>query len=465
MTGTILITDDEKSQRESLGAFFNKKGYEIFLASSGKESIEIVKTKSIDLVLTDFKMPDMTGYEVLLEVKKINPEIQVVLMTAYGTIETAVEAMQKGAFYYLQKPVMLKELSILLERALMQKQLITENKKLKSELMEAFRFQNIIYESRELEESLNIAGRVAKSNAPVLIRGESGTGKELFARAIHFSSERKDDPFIVVNCAALPETLLESEMFGYEKGAFTGADQRRIGRFEEAKNGTIFIDEIGDISPLIQVKLLRVLQSGEFSRLGSNQVLKTNARIITATNRNLEELIRENRFREDFYYRINVVSINIPPLRQRKSDIPLLIEHFKQKLCGAKKQVSKEAMDLLLKYNYPGNVRELENLVQRACVLSRGDIITSYDLPPEVRDTKDDGARTGNFIPYFGDLNEQLDNLEKEIIRIALKETQGVLSKAAKVLNISERNLRYKIEKQQQQTAVMSQDTAEFSGE
>jgi two-component system NtrC family response regulator len=450
MIGTILITDDEKSQRESLGAFFSKKGYEVLLASSGKECLEMVKSRSVDLVLTDYKMPDMTGYEVLLAVKKVNPEIQVILITAYGTIETAVEAMQKGAFYYLQKPVMLKELNILLERALLQKQLITENKKLKAELSEAFRFQSIIYESSELEESLNIAGRVAKSDAAVLIRGESGTGKELFARAIHYSSERKNEPFVVVNCAALPESLLESEMFGFEKGAFTGAEQRRVGRFEEAKDGTIFIDEVGDISPAIQVKLLRVLQSGEFSRLGSNQVLKTNARIITATNRNLEELIKENKFREDFYYRINVVSINIPPLRERKSDIPILIDHFMKKTCKASnKQVSKEAMDLLLKYNYPGNVRELENIVQRACVLSRGDTITSYDLPNELKDPRSENG-TGNYSPFFGDLNEQLNNLEREIIRIALRETQGNLAKAARVLNISERNLRYKIEKQEQ---------------
>ncbi|HEX2868150.1 MAG TPA: sigma-54 dependent transcriptional regulator [Ignavibacteriales bacterium] len=445
MNRTILIVDDEKPQRESLGGYFRKKGFEILLAASGREGIASVKEKTVDIVLTDYRMPDMTGREVLLEIRKINPEIEVILMTAYGTIETAVEAMKDGAFYYLQKPVNLDELDILIERSMMQKQLISENKKLKEELAERFRFESIISQSRELEESLNIAGRVAKSSAPVLIRGESGTGKELFARAIHFASERKDQPFVVVNCAALPETLLESEMFGYEKGAFTGADQRRIGRFEEAMEGTIFIDEIGDLPLLTQVKLLRVLQSGEFSRLGSNHVQKTKARIITATNRNLEELIRENKFREDFYYRINVVSIQIPPLRERKSDIPLLADYFIRKFCPLEKQMSNEAMDLMLKYSYPGNVRELENIIQRACVLSRGDVITKHDLPLTMKPSVNEKPAGGGFSPRVGDLNEQTDALEKEIIEMALKETGGNQSKAARLLNISERNLRYKL--------------------
>lgn len=446
MNTTLLIIDDEKSQRESLGGYFKKKGYSVALAGCGKEGIDAVKNSTIDLVLTDFKMPDMTGYEVLLEIKKINPEIAVILMTAFGTIETAVEAMQQGAFYYLQKPVNLDELDILIGRALMQKQLITENQKLKEELREKFSFSNIISESDEMAEALNIAGRVARSDAPVLIRGESGTGKELFARAIHFASDRKNEPFVVVNCAALPETLLESEMFGYEKGAFTGADQRRIGRFEDASNGTIFIDEIGDIPLQMQVKLLRVLQSGEFSRLGSNQVIKTNARLITATNRDLETMLAEKAFREDFYYRINIVSLNIPPLRDRKPDIPVLIEHFLSKLNKTEKQFSKEAMDLMLKYNYPGNVRELENIIHRITVLSRGDLITTNDLPSNLRPLQNE-IPANSFQPYIGDLNEQLSELEKKIIDLALKETRGNQSKAARLLNISERNLRYKLEK------------------
>jgi DNA-binding NtrC family response regulator len=446
MNNAILIIDDEKPQRDSLGGYFKKKNFEVFIAESGKAGIEKIRNYMIDIVLTDYKMPDLTGLDVLQEINKINPGIIVIVMTAFGNIETAVDAMKAGAYSYLQKPVNLDELDILIERSLLQKQIISENKMLKEELENKFQFQNIIYQSKELEEALNIAGRVAKSNAPVLIRGESGTGKELFAKAIHFTSDRKEEPFITVNCAALPETLLESEMFGYERGAFTGADQKRIGRFEEAKNGTIFIDEVGDIPPAIQVKLLRVLQSGEFSRLGSNQIIKTNARIITATNRNLEELIKNNSFREDFFYRINVVSINIPPLRERKNDIPVLIEHFIKVFGCQDRQLSKEVLDALMKYDYPGNIRELENIIQRACVLCRGNIITSNDLPLNVR-TLGTEKVSSQYQPRIDDLNKQLASLEKEIIQMAINETKGNQSKAAKLLNISERNLRYKLEK------------------
>jgi DNA-binding NtrC family response regulator len=446
MSYSILIIDDEKPQRDSLGGYFKKKSFEVYLADSGEKGIEKVKENLVDIVLTDYKMPDLTGVEVLQEIKKINPEIVIIMMTAYGNIETAVESMKAGAYSYLQKPVNLDELDILIDRTLFQKQIISENKKLKEEISSRFNFKNIIYQSKELEEAINIAGRVAASNAPVLIRGESGTGKELFAKAIHFASDRKNETFVIVNCAALPETLLESEMFGYEKGAFTGAEQKRIGRFEEARNGTIFIDEVGDVTPAMQVKLLRVLQSGEFSRLGSNQIIKTSARIITATNRNLEELIKNNSFREDFYYRINVVSINIPPLRERKSDIPLLIDYFINQFNCSGKQLSKEVLDLLMKYNYPGNIRELENIIQRACVLSRGNLITSYELPLNVRSLNSENHQS-DFHPRVDDLNKQIGALEKEIISMALKETEGNQSKAAKLLNISERNLRYKLEK------------------
>jgi DNA-binding NtrC family response regulator len=446
MNNSILIIDDEKPQRDSLGGYFKKKSFGVYLADSGKSGIEKAKENLVDIVLTDYKMPDLTGLEVLQEIKKINPEIIVIMMTAYGNIETAVESMKAGAYNYLQKPVNLDELDLLIERALLQKQIISENKLLKEEIGSRFNFKNIIYQSKEIEEAINIAGRVASSNAPVLIRGESGTGKELFAKAIHFASSRKNEPFVIVNCAALPETLLESEMFGFEKGAFTGAEQKRIGRFEEAGNGTIFIDEVGDVAPAIQVKLLRVLQSGEFSRLGSNQVIKTNARIITATNRNLEELIKNNSFREDFYYRINVVSINIPPLRERKSDIPLLIDFFISKYDCKEKQLSREVLDLIMKYDFPGNVRELENIIQRACVLSRGSLITTYELPLNFR-TLNSESNQSDLQPRVDDLNKQIKALEMKIIRMALKETEGNQSKAAKLLNISERNLRYKLEK------------------
>jgi len=446
MNISILIIDDEKPQREGLGGYFRKKGYSVYLAESGSKGLEIVRENQIDIVLTDYKMPDLSGIDTLTGIKKINPDIEVIVMTAYGSVEIAVEAMKYGALNYLLKPVNLDELDIILERALLHRQIITENIKLKQELSTKYNFENIVYQSKALGEALNIAGRVAKSDAPVLIRGESGTGKELFAKAIHFASDRKDNPFVTVNCAALPETLLESEMFGYEKGAFTGADQKRIGRFEEAKDGTIFIDEIGDIPLIMQVKLLRVLQSGEFSRLGTNQIIKTNARIITATNRNLEEMITSNLFREDFYYRINVVTINIPPLRQRKEDIPLLADYFISKFGCRGKSFTKEAYDLVMKYDFPGNIRELENTIQRSCVLSRGDVITSSDLPPQLRGMTGEALSSG-FIPEVSDLNDQLALFEKAIIVKALNETSGNQSKAAKLLNISERNFRYKLEK------------------
>lgn len=446
MNISILIIDDEKPQREGLGGYFRKKGYSVYLAESGSKGLEIVRENQIDIVLTDYKMPDLSGIDTLTGIKKINPDIEVIVMTAYGSVEIAVEAMKYGALNYLLKPVNLDELDIILERALLHRQIITENIKLKQELSTKYNFENIVYQSKALGEALNIAGRVAKSDAPVLIRGESGTGKELFAKAIHFASDRKDNPFVTVNCAALPETLLESEMFGYEKGAFTGADQKRIGRFEEAKDGTIFIDEIGDIPLMMQVKLLRVLQSGEFSRLGTNQVIKTNARIITATNRNLEEMISGNLFREDFYYRINVVTINIPPLRQRKEDIPLLADYFISKFGCKGKSFTKEAYDLIMKYDFPGNIRELENTIQRSCVLARGDVITSADLPPQMRGMNSEVLNNG-FIPEVSDLNEQLGLFEKAIIVKALNETSGNQSRAAKLLNISERNFRYKLEK------------------
>jgi len=445
MNISILIIEDEKPQRESLGGYFKKKGYRVFLAESGNKALEIIGGTNIDIALTDYKMPDMSGVETLQKIKSLNPAIDVIIMTAYGSVETAVEAMKIGALTYLLKPVNLDEIDILIDRAIAQRNLISENRQLKRELEGRQNYENIIYQSKTMEEALNIAARVAKSEVPVLIRGESGTGKELFAKAIHFTGERKNQPFVAVNCSALPETLIESELFGYEKGAFTGADQSRTGRFEEAQDGTIFIDEIGDVSLNIQVKLLRVLQSGEFSKLGSNKIIKTNARVITATNKNLEEMIAESSFREDFYYRINVVSLNIPPLRRRKEDIPLLADFFIKKYGFAGKEFSRQAYDLLLKYDFPGNIRELENIVRHSCVLSRNEVISTEDLPAQLFDksvTDNDG-----FLPSANNLNEQLDRFEKAILQKTLNETGGNQSKAARLLQISERNFRYKMEK------------------
>jgi two-component system NtrC family response regulator len=381
----ILIIDDEPSQLQSLKSFLARRGYRVFTAESGPEGYRIASAETVDLVLTDFRMPDWDGLTVVKKMKELNPEMDVVVVTAYGKLEEAVEIMKAGAYDYLTKPIDLDELENLIGRVEEKHHLIRENRLLREQLQERFRFEAIISQSGEMEEVLNTAARVASSRATVLIRGESGTGKELVARAIHFASPRKNRPFVVVNVAALAETLVESELFGHEKGAFTGAVTRRIGRFEEAHGGTLFIDEVGDIPPPVQVKLLRAIQSGEIQRLGSNETRKVDVRIIAATHRDLEEMIHRGEFREDLYYRLNVVSIWIPPLRRRKADIPVLVEHFIRKYARENRKdvkgITREALDRLMKYSFPGNVRELENMIERAVVLTRQEFITLDDLP------------------------------------------------------------------------------------
>lgn len=446
---TILIVDDEKPQRENLKGFFERRNFAVVVADRGSAGILAAREQLIDIVLTDLKMPDMTGLNLLKTVKELNPEIPVIVMTAFGSIESAVEAMKEGAFDYLQKPINLDEVEILVKRALEQRRLLSENRELRKQLQERFSFSEIVSQSKEMEEALNIAGRVAKTDATVLLRGESGTGKELFARAIHYSSPRREKPFLVVNCAALPETLIESELFGHEKGAFTGADRQRLGRFEEAHGGTLFIDEVGDIPLPVQLKILRVLQSGEFQRVGGNQTIQSDVRIIAATNQNLEEMMKEGSFREDLFYRLNVVTIVIPPLRSRKSDIPLLADHFLRKHAQRHnqpvKELSREALDLLMKYDYPGNVRELEHLIERAIILGSDTLVTTNDLPANVRRLQSESTIQREI--KTESLNEQLESFEREIILATLQKTGGNQRKAAQLLGVSERNLRYKLEK------------------
>lgn len=397
------------------------------------------------MVLTDYKMPEKNGLDVLREIKAVNPEIDVIVMTAYGSIESAREVLKAGAVDYLTKPIDLVQLEHVIKRALERKQLVSENRLLREQLSEKADFKNIVSQSAEMEEVLNRAARVAVSNATVLIRGESGTGKEQVAQAIHAASARKDGPFVVMNCAALSEGILESELFGHEKGAFTGAVRQVKGRFERAHGGTLFIDEVGDIPLGIQVKLLRAIQEQAFERVGGTETISVNTRIVAATNRNLERLIREGEFREDLYYRLNVVTIAIPPLRERRSDIPPLIGHFLTKFAQANHksilEISKETMDVLLKYDYPGNVRELENIIEQAVVLSRGDIITSEDLPLTLRDL------TSELDISLGNLEERVAAYEQKLIREALNKAGGVQTKAAALLGLSERNLRYKLKK------------------
>jgi two-component system NtrC family response regulator len=444
-----LIVDDEQIQREMLEGFLTKEGYGVGTAGDGAAALDQFKRAPFDLVLTDFRMPGMDGIQLLKELKRLNPEVVVVLLTAYGAVETAVRAMKEGAHDYLTKPIDLDELLLLIQRVERELGLSRENRELKEQLREKFKVDFIISASRRMEEALNLVKRAAPSTATILILGESGTGKELIARAIHYASPRADKPMVKVNCAALPENLLESELFGHEKGAFTGAVSRRIGRFEQADQGTIFLDEIGDLSPSLQSKLLRVLQEKEFERVGSSQTLRVDVRVIAATNRNLEEAIRKGTFREDLYYRINVVTLALPPLRERKEDLPPLIEHFLKKYSRENRKtvvsVSKEAKDLLMNYHYPGNIRELENILERAVVLCRGDTVTTQDLPLNLRESKVEDlmkdAAGGRSLP------ETLEEVERLRITQALEKSHGVQTQAAEELGISERVLRYKMKK------------------
>jgi two-component system NtrC family response regulator len=447
----ILIAEDEKTQRDLLEGFLKKEGFPVEAAANGREALQRLEGDFFDMALIDYKMPELDGLQTLREIRKLYPDLPVVMMTAYGTVETAVASMKEGALDYLTKPIDLDELLLMLQKVTERSTLIRENKELRAQLQERHAFTHIVYESSKMEEVMGMVARVAPSQATVLIRGESGTGKELVANAIHYASPRSRRPLMKVSCAAIPETLLESELFGHEKGAFTGATQKRIGRFEEAEGGSIFLDEIGDLSPSTQVKLLRILQDKEFQRLGSNFNLKTDVRVIAATHRNLEEAIKKGLFREDLYYRLNVISIVLPPLRERRDDVPLLIDHFLKKYSKANQKsisdISKEARALLLRYPYPGNIRELENLIERAVVLCRGEIITSQDLPFHLKEEKSENGWESS--KKEKSLPESLGEMERDSILKALHQHEGVQTKAAESLGISERVLRYKMRKYQ----------------
>ncbi len=445
---SILIIDDEEAQLQSLKSFLKRRHYEVYTAEDGQKGFEVVSNNVIDVVLTDFRMPNWDGYTVLKKTKELNPEIDVVVITAYGSVEDAVNIMKAGAYDYLTKPIDLDELENILERIKEKRFLISENKLLKKQLEEKFKFDSIISQSGEMEEVLNTAGRVANSKATVLIRGESGTGKELIAKAIHYSSNRKDKPFITVNISALSENLLESELFGHEKGSFTGATSQRIGRFEEADNGTLFIDEVGDIPMQAQVKLLRAIQFGEIQRIGTTSTIKVDVRIIAATHRNIEQMITDGEFREDLYYRLNVITINLPSLKKRKSDIPVLTDYFIKKYAKENqkdvKTITSEAMDKLMKYSFPGNVRELENIIERAVVLCRDEYISVNDLPTTI----DIISEKKIFDPQNLEdgYEKKVKTFEREIIKEALTRTNGNKSAAARLLGLTERHLRSRID-------------------
>jgi DNA-binding NtrC family response regulator len=444
----ILIVEDEAFQREMLRDFLIKEGHRVREAENGKEAVRLLGDAFFDLVLLDFRMPGMNGLEVLREAKRINPEIEAVIMTAYGTVETAVGAMKAGARDYITKPIDFDELCILIDRVAEHRTLVRENQILREELMaKGVTSDAIRYESRKIAELVNLAGRVAPSQATVLIRGETGTGKELFARLLHQLSPRAERPLITVNCAAIPETLIESELFGHEKGAFTGAVQRRTGRFEQAHGGTLFLDEIGELTLPVQVKLLRFLQEREFERVGGERTLKADVRIISATHQDLEARVKEGFFREDLFYRINVVTMTIPPLRERREDITVLVDCFVKRFAGENRKkiegVSREARDLLIKYDYPGNVRELENIIERAVVISRGPVLCREDLPfQDVPCEAETDPETQE-----GSLRKAMEALERQMIQDALEKTGFNQSQAARLLGLNERMLRYKLKK------------------
>ncbi|MFZ4524794.1 MAG: sigma-54-dependent transcriptional regulator [Chlorobium sp.] len=448
MDYTILVVEDEAVQLESLAGFLTKQGYRVLKAPNPENALVTVRENAVDIVLSDFKMPRMSGVELLEAIKEINPSVQVIIMTAYGTVESAIDAMKLGAADYITKPIDLYRLQVLIRNIVERKQLVSENRLLRQQLSERFSVEGIISESSGMSRVLNVAGRVADSNASVLITGETGTGKELIAKSVHFSGSRHDKPFVAVNCAALPDNLLESELFGHEKGAYTGADRQRKGRFETADGGTLFIDEVGEIPLSLQVKLLRVLQEKTFERIGSSTPLKANARIVAATNRDLEAMVREGTFRQDLFYRLNVVSIRIPPLRERREDIPPLAELFVRRFASENNKriagISREAMDTLMKYSYPGNVRELENIIQQSVVLSRGETIMESDLPVRVNEGI---QHSGSWQSATASFTEKVEAFERSLILDALREAGQVQTRAAEQLGISERHLRYKLKK------------------
>ncbi|HET7342371.1 MAG TPA: sigma-54 dependent transcriptional regulator [Methylomirabilota bacterium] len=440
----VLVVDDEPAQRELVSGFLARHGFDVRAAGDGDEAVAAFRERPADAVLTDQKMPGLSGIALVEALRAMDPEVAVIVMTAYGTIEDAVAAIKHGAADYLGKPLNLEELLHRLRQARDRQRLVRENRELRDALEERHRVAGIIGESGAMQEVLSVVRRVADSDATVLIRGESGTGKELIAKAIHYASRRAAGPLVRVNCAALPEGLLESELFGHEKGAFTGAVAARRGRFELAHGGTLFLDEIGDLPAHLQVKLLRALQEREIERVGGSRPLPVDVRLLAATHRDLEALARAGEFRDDLYYRINVVTLALPPLRERREDIPRLLEHFLARFAERNgkpiRGLTPEARDLLLRYDYPGNVRELENVIERAVVLTRDDIIGAADLPLSLAAS---GAEPGE----AGSLSAVVEALERRLIGEALARAGGVQTRAADLLGLTERGLRYKLRK------------------
>jgi len=447
---TLLVVDDEPGIRESLKWIF-KDSYEIILAKDGREALEAIANRTPDLILLDILLPDINGLEILRNVKKDHRRLPVIMITATKTVKNAVEAMKLGADDYIVKPFDLEELRIIVHKALSTQELAKEVELLRSAVTRNYGFENIIGKSNEMLEIFRVVRQVADSKITVLVTGESGTGKELISRAIHFHSSRSNKPFVTINCAAIPETLIESELFGHERGAFTSAYGKKIGRFEMANTGSLFLDEIGELSLSTQAKILRFLEMKEFTRVGGAKNIKVDVRLIAATNKNLEESIEKGIFRDDLFYRINVVPVHVPPLRSRKEDIPLLfnhfMKHFHEENQRGPERISKEAMDLLVNYDWPGNVRELENLIERVMALTTGETVTPDDLPMNIRE----GARINRLkdavLGGEMSLTKAVEEFEREIIADGMRRADYIQSKAATKLGITRRILKYKLDK------------------
>lgn len=450
----ILVVDDEKSLREVMSIMLKRAGYDVTEASDGDQAIGQVNKEIYDLVITDLRMPKADGMDVLKAVKSLSPETVVLVVTAFGTADSAVEAMKQGAYDYLTKPFQIDEVQLIIRNALEKRRLSTENMLLKREIASQSSFAQIVGQSEAMQKVFDVVRKVADSKSNVLICGESGTGKELVARAIHYNSVRSTMPFVAVNCSAVPETLLESELFGHMKGSFTGAVANKAGLFEIANGGTIFLDEIGDTTPTIQVKLLRVIQEREFRRVGGNQDMKVDVRVIAATNRDLEKAVADGSFREDLYYRLDVIPIRLPPLRLRAGDIPLLVAHFLQKFAQesgkAAPNLTPEAMHVLLGHEWRGNVRELENLIERVVAFSMGASVNDTDIRGWLHHavTPQQSQGVPSDLPEEGlDLEGLINGIEKDLLMKALERSKWVKKKAARLLRLNTRSFRYRLEK------------------
>ena len=446
----ILIIDDEKSILDLLSVVFKKEGYTVETALSAKMALELIDKEEFDLVLTDIKLPQMSGMKILQYVKEKYPAMPVVMITAYGTIKQAIEALKMGAMDYIVKPFNMEELKIIVAQGLENRRIQQENVLLKKDLEEKYGMNNMVGKSKKMLEVYNLIEKIAATDSTVLISGESGTGKEIAARAIHFHSRRRERPFVSINCGALPENLLESELFGHVKGSFTGAIANKKGMFETAEKGTLFLDEVGEMSPWTQVKLLRTLQDRKVRRVGGTDEFPIDVRIIGATNQDLKKRIEEGKFREDLFYRLNVISLELPPLRNRKEDIPLLVSHFLSKYCDKMgrdmKRMAPRVMKVFESYSWPGNVRELENSIERIIAIEERETITESSLPEELISPQREQDRSYEVKPGF-DLNTTLDDISRNFVQQALQRTNGNLKETATLLGINYRSLRYLIEK------------------